>query len=319
MEIEVIRSRVLRSVSALTILASSFYGYGQNQLHMTNYMMHQPLFNSASMASYDNINGALICKRQWVGIEGAPVFQGMSLGFPLQNGKGFAGILVFNDKIGVNSRSDIALNYAHKFQVSDKQWLSFGMGFDLAFLQSDLSSVHTITENDPLFGSNTPTVVAPNANFGAYFFSEQYYLGFSMPRLLRNRVSANNNGYYSSTSLETPSIHYNFHAGRRFRLNEELNVLSSFLIKAVSGSPVQADLNLLLELRQRFGVGVSCRTTSMISAIVTYSIARSWSLGYTYDYNFNELSTFSKGSHEFMLIFNHKSDKENILIETPRL
>jgi len=319
MEIEEITSRVLRSVSVLTILASFFCGYGQNQLHMTNYTMHQPLFNSASMASYGNINGAVICKRQWVGIEGAPAFQGISLGLPHQNGKDFAGILVFNDKIGVNSRSDIALNYAHKFQVSDKQWLSLGMGFDLAFLQSDLSSVHTITENDPLFGSNTPTVVAPNANFGAYFFSEQYYLGFSMPRLLKNRIAARNNEYYSATRFEAPDIHYNFHAGRRFRLNEDFNILSSFLIKAVSGSPIQADLNVLLELRQRFGVGASCRTTSMISAILTYSIARSWSLGYTYDYNFNELSTFSKGSHEFMLIFNHKSDKENILIETPRL
>ena len=39
----------------------------QNELHYGMYMMHQPLFNPASAASYDQLTAAALYKDQWVG------------------------------------------------------------------------------------------------------------------------------------------------------------------------------------------------------------------------------------------------------------
>jgi len=289
----------------------------QTQLHMTNYVLHQPFINSAAIGSYNSINGAVFMKMQWVGIKDAPVFQGLNFNLPFSNEKSYLGITVFNDRIGVNKTTDIALSYAHRIKLNEVHSLSFGLGADIAIMQSNYSELTTIMENDPLFSADTRTYTAPNFNTGLYFFSKKYYVGFSIPKLLTNQI-VYNTAYKMETTFNVANFHYHLQGGYKFRLAENYNLYTSTLVKYVAGSPIQVDLNTMLEYNEQIGLGLTYRTSTIVNGLLNFKITKSLKIGYSYGYNFNELRNFSNGSHEIILIFNQAKNKLNAPEETPR-
>ena len=41
---------------------------------------------------------------------------------------------------------------------------------------------------DPEFAENTPKLLMPNAGFGMYYFTDKFYAGFSIPRMIENQI-----------------------------------------------------------------------------------------------------------------------------------
>lgn len=316
-----IRKKIASLALAMTVPAIfvlfSITASAQNQLHLSQYMLYQPMLNPASIASYDNLNGALLYRKQWVGFEGAPSTQGISFNAPLKGKKHFVGLTLFNDKISVNKRLDVVATYAYRLPLSEKSSLAFGLSAGIGTLQSNLSDVDLVNPNDPVFASNTQTFVAPQFKFGLYYFTKKFYAGFALPRLLDNKLIFEGD-FKNKTDFNFKAMHYHFHVGRIFKLSDRFDLNSSLLFKQVSGSPLQIDVNAQVTYNELVSVGLSYRTAQIMVAMLNFRITKHFKLAYAYDYDMTKLKTVASGSHEIMLIFHLFQEKAPVKIDAPR-
>ena len=79
-----------------SILVFFFIGintYSQQSSEVSQYILHQPFINTASIAKSGAKNGAFIFKQNWIGYEGAPSSLFMNFNMPLRSPKRFGGII----------------------------------------------------------------------------------------------------------------------------------------------------------------------------------------------------------------------------------
>lgn len=304
-------------IFSVVLLGSNIVLISQNQTNITQYMMHQPFFNDASMSSYNYINGAFLYKNQWVGLNGAPEVFALNINSPLKvASKSNLGVTVINDKIGVRDNIDLSFSYAYRIQVSKKGNLSFALSPMLRLLQADFSKVETDIDFDPTFLTNTGTEKTINFRFGTYYFTDKYYIGFSAPNLLRNSFTTNNESV--ETDFNINDVHLYLHGGYSFKLDNNYHLNASSLIKQVSASPTQIDINLQIEYQKKVSLGFIYRTSKEIATLFSINIKQSVKLAYAYDYPFGDINEISSGSHEIMLIFSPTNNKNLPSITAPR-
>jgi len=297
----------------ITFVVIGFFGFSQNQFHVSQSMMYQPLINPAVIGSYDNLNGAVFYKNQWTGFEGAPEIGGFSINSPIKQTNHSLGLTVINDRIGVSNNSDISGAYSYKLKFNNSNYVTLGVAGSMMLMQSNLAELDIIQEADPIFQSNTRTFVMPNAKFGAYYFRNNFYFGFSMPNLFKNNIEITN-----FTNFDATNLHYFIHSGYQFDVNNEWEAKTSILLKHVAGAPLQIDLNGQLVYNDLIGFGVSYRTSQEIIAMLNYRISSQLKIGYAYDYNMRTIGNYSNGTHEVVLLFNFIKENTVPIIEVPR-
>jgi type IX secretion system PorP/SprF family membrane protein len=314
----------LLSKIAVSITLLLFVGTikAQDYFHISQYMMHQPFINPAAIGSYNTLNGAALYKQQWVGLEGAPSIQAINVNSPLGTSNGNAGFSVVRDQIGVNNRIDISGTYAYNLLLGTDSKLALGLSGMASLNQSNFANATVNDENDPLFANNTQMKVLPNFQYGMYYYTNKFYVGLSLPKLLLNSVTADSLGATNaSTSFDFSQMHYYINAGYRFELNENLDLNASTLLKQISGAPFQFDINAQVVFSDKLGVGVSYRSSSELVGLFSYQITDMFKLAYSYDFSLGkkdlDLGAYHSGSHEIMLLFNMPT-KEPLLIEPPR-
>lgn len=287
----------------------------QSQFHYGMYMIHQPFMNPASTGSYDRTTAALLYKTQWVGFGGAPKIGALNVIHPIKNS--IIGLSVINDKVGIDNNTEISGSYAHKLRVGAYGQLALGLSASVNLLQSNLSKVDILDVNDPTYsGGNTSMYTQPNFKFGSYYFSRKFYVGFAIPNILENKITFTN-GQGAKTNFDFRTMHFYLHSGYRFNLNEKTDLNVSTLLKQVSGSSLQFDLNAQLEFNRVFGLGVSYRSSKEVLGIISYQITQDLKFAYAYEFNFDQIGKYSTGSHEVMLIYQFNKPKETI-ISVPR-
>lgn len=304
---------IITSLLAIAGISSQ----AQNQFHISQYMMHQAFMNPAAIGSYSSLNAAMFYKKQWAGFEGAPTFQGFNISSPIKGNKNHLGFTFVNDQIGVNTNMDISALYAYKFKTSSKSRLVLSLGASARLIQSNYMELETDIANDPLFQQNSPLIVTPNFKFGAYFYTPKFYLGLAVPNLLKNSI-AYDGSFSGQTEFDVNDMHFYLHSGYTINANENVDIVPSVLLKQVSGAPLQADVNVNAVFNKKFGVGFSYRSSKELAAMLSYQLIESLKLAYAYDFNFSELSNYSSGSHEIMLVFAQGAKKGQPIIEAPR-
>ena len=295
----------------LTMLLGTF-AYGQNRLSITQYMLHQPILNMASIAGNDNINAALVHRQQWVGFDGGPASSMFSFNSPIKTTNLHVGGIATFDKIGSNSITSVDLGIAYRLKLNTKNFLSLALKGGVTNTNSDYSKLTLSDQNDPEFSASSISETQPDFGFSAYFFSKDYYVGFAIPSFFANA------NFYSESQLVIPEdFHYYTTAGYRFTLNESFKLGFSTLLKGVVGSPIQADLNTQLLYNDFFGLGLSYRTSNDLAAIVSIRFMEKFMLSYSYDFGLSDLSRYHSNTHEIMLTFDTPS--RNLLpITSPR-
>ncbi len=304
-------------IISIGLLMMAGFSWSQNQFHLSQYMAHQPFINPAAMGSYQGLNGALFYKNQWVGFDGAPTFQGFNISSPLSGNKNHLGFTFVHDRAGATTNMDAAVSYAYAFQAGETGRMAFGLSASMRMLQGRYSEITTETANDPTFDSNTPLIMQPNFKFGTYYYTKKFYVGLSVPNLLKNTIE-NNGAYEGVTTFDFNDMHFYLHSGYTFDLNNKVQLAPSVLIKQTSASPTQFDVNLQAIFKEKFNFGFSYRSSKDLIGIIGYQISDVVKLSYAYDFTFSDLSNYSSGSHEIMLIF-RKAKKEQTIIEAPRI
>jgi type IX secretion system PorP/SprF family membrane protein len=289
------QKKYIQFIIGILIVQSSFSQsvpmYSQYMYNMTNI---NPAYAGARIAP----SLTALWREQWVGLAGSPSTKTISYDFATNNNKVGLGAQVFDDKYVNNiKRTGLNLMYNIKIQVAEKGMFSAGLKFgfynDVKNLTSFYQGAISQPNSDPAISNNLNKIV-PLAGVGFFYFTDKFYVGASAPDLILFSKVAN---YATDKSLyQVNNIHYFLTSGYSYDLNEDVNIKPSILIKAVTGAPVEYDLNTNVWLKNIVGVGASYRLRQSVLALAEVQATPQLRVGYAYDMPF-----IRPNSHEFFL------------------
>jgi type IX secretion system PorP/SprF family membrane protein len=179
--------------------------------------------------------------------------------------------------------------------------LSLGLKAGVEVLKENLNMITLPQKDDPTFTEAKPTSYLPNFGFGAYYYNDKFFAGLSVPSLLSYRESSTGSGFSPYNNVQN----YNFllTGGVIFKINDNVKVKPSTLLRFHANSPLQYDLNcnVILFKDDLLWVGTSYRSKEAFVGLFEFQVNTQLRVGYSYDYTLGPLSKYSSGSHEIVL------------------
>jgi type IX secretion system PorP/SprF family membrane protein len=279
----------------------------------TQYMFNELAINPAYAGARECLSGTALYRQQWVGLDGAPSTITGTVHAPLMQQKVGVGLTFMNDKIGVSQRTSVTANGAYRIHMNSAN-LSFGLQLGLVSLSENLAQLDL--QQDQQFSSNTGKRTAPNFGFGMYYSTPKWYAGFSIPRMLQNKMDVSSGSTEVKNQLKASDFHYLITGGSVHAITEAIKLRPNVMMKVVSGAPIQLDLNANVLFSDFIWTGLGYRSGDAINLMIGAYITKQLRLGYSYDYTLSALQDFNTGSHEIMLGYDLNFSKDKVI--TPR-
>ncbi|WP_337966480.1 type IX secretion system membrane protein PorP/SprF [uncultured Flavobacterium sp.] len=292
------------------IMFVTIAGYGQQDAQYTQYMYNTININPAYAGSRGALSIFALHRDQWVGLDGAPKTNTVSVNTPINNSNIGIGLSLVNDKIGPTNENQISADISYTIPTSETWKLSFGIKATADIFNIDIDKLNPETAGDPQF-QNFNSDFSPNIGAGVYWHSDNAYIGLSVPNFIEtNRYDDNDVAIYKD------KINYYLMAGYVFDLSYDLKFKPAVLTKMVEGAPLQVDVSANFMFFDKFTVGVAYRWSAALSAMVGFQITDGLYVGYGYDNETTNLRNYNSGSHEIFL--RYEIFKNNGKMTTPR-
>ncbi|MDB9836260.1 PorP/SprF family type IX secretion system membrane protein [Flavobacteriaceae bacterium] len=282
-----------------SVLLSSTFVFGQQEstLSLYKYNLNQinPAATATQGATYLNVN----YRTQWVGVDGAPETQTLSLGVPSETKKLGVGFSVSNDKINVQGTTQLFVDFSYPLQIDSKRTLYLGLKaggtssrIDAAQLNNSGGPVDPFLVDDTRF--------SPNFGVGVYYLTENnFFVSLSIPRLLSTERFSSENG---QASLATDKPHLYLSSGIQIPLSEQWSIKPSILLAQVANTPVQFVGDFTMSLDDKLDFGVQYNRGGGFGGTTTFALGSNFRVGYAYINSLsNTPNAFSSGTHEILL------------------
>ncbi len=292
------------------IWLSSFTATSQQLPQFTQYMYNTISINPAYAGSRETLSLVGLHRSQWIGLEGGPTTQTLSIHSPLKNEKVGLGMSIINDHLGYQNFLYVHADFSYTINVSAKTKLAFGLkaGFTSYSLDAALREAEF---NDPaIYGIKDRW--APNIGTGAFLHTNKWYIGLSVPRLLN--TDHNEKGGYEA--LERVSFY--FTGGYVFDMSKTVKFKPAFMVKATSGAPLSYDATANFLFNEKVWLGAAYRVneaTGAFGAIADFQVTKQLRIGYAYEIPISDIKPYATGTHEILLMFEVFKSKR---IKSPR-
>jgi type IX secretion system PorP/SprF family membrane protein len=271
-------------------------------------MYNMQIVNPAYAGSEGTLNIGLLHRTQWVGLDGAPKTTVAAINAPIKKNIGM-GLSVFADEIGPVKEQNVFVDVSYTIQTSDYGNLAFGLKGGFSFLDAQLSTLDLGDDiPDDVFNNDINDSYA-NFGAGAFYYTDHFYAGLSMPNML-NQFHLNRKGGIISSASE--KMHYYLTSGYVFEMNDNLKLKPSVLLKGVEGAPLSIDVAGNVLINNKFELGVSWRIDDSLNALMNIEVARGFRIGYAYDYTLSNLGDFNSGSHEVILLITISNSRNGL-------
>lgn len=300
----------IHTIIATTLLSFVFYNnYAQQDAQYTQYMYNTISVNPAYAGSRGVMSILGLHRSQWVGLDGAPRTQTLSLNTPLGEKERLGlGLSVIHDEIGPTSETYIDIDFSYTIPLSEQAKLSFGLKAGGHLLNIDFQRLSQFNNNDALFETNIDNKFSPNVGIGAYYHTDKFYLGLSAPNLLetdhfdKSTTSGDSN---ASSFLAEERVNYYLISGYVFNISDDVKFKPAVLTKLVFGTPLQVDVSANFLLYDKLTLGAAYRWSAAVSGNIGFQISDAMMIGFAYDRETTELgnTTFNDGSYEVFLRF----------------
>lgn len=313
---------------------------GQQRPYYTQYILNNYIINPAVAGIENYWDVKLSHRRQWVGLDGAPVTTYFTIQGPLSKnnfqrvnptslhaegenprGKIFMeeyrstdphhglGLTIINDKTGPLNRFALAGTYAYHLPLNDRTSFSAGvsLGIQNMNLRTQMLDFGTQYPIDPAVASSSyVNNIKPDINLGVYVYNARWFAGIAAQQIIPEKIGFNNGKIGGdSVTLITGKLvpHLFFQTGIRFLLGEDVSMLPSLTVKYVNPVPLSADINLKLQYRDVIWTGFSLRPEDGYAAMVGINLNSTFNFGYSYDFTTSRLNNVTNGTHEIVLGF----------------
>lgn len=283
------------------LLLGVINSFSQNQYLFNHYIANQGLLNPAYNGSRDVISGMLVHRQQWLGIPGAPMTSALNVHGAIEDTKVGLGLSIVNDHLGFSNSLDFLAAGTYKI-VLDRGEKNLMLGLQMGATSMIYDGTKAIIDKypDPVFNGKTSRMFF-NAGFGAYFFSDEFFVGFSIPKFFANSFDEDYEQFRNEFKVK--NMHMYIYGGYIFEWIS-VKVRPAMLIKQVYGAPMELDLSASVLLADIFWLGLSYRTTREAVFFMEWIISRQFTFRYSFDYSFTSLARYAKaGSHEASLQF----------------
>jgi type IX secretion system PorP/SprF family membrane protein len=299
----------MKKIILILIGMVSLNANAQQDAQSSLYFFNPLNYNPAYAGSRGSLNFTGVHRSQWVGWDGAPTTQFLSVHAPVARKHiGIGGNLSY-DRIGSRTNFTAMANFAYHLQLNSKSLrLALGASAGLNSNQYNFTSLIVTDQTDPTFLTANSSL-KPNFGLGAYLYSKRAYLGLSVPRVLQPSIDGN-------TSNSFLQRHFFAAAGYAIPISTVFDLKPSVLVKYTANAPTTVDFNLSAYFYKRFWVGGLYRMNESIGVNTSYQINDKLMVGYAFDFPFNKLSYKNWGSHEIVISIDIRS-KNNAFI-SPR-
>lgn len=313
---------ILRIVSIL-LLMYSISAAGQQQQMYTQFMYNKIGLNPAFAGNETYLSAALIYRDQWNGFPGAPKAQVFNINFPRLGKRIGLGVNIERQSIGITEKLTYEAMYAYKFFLGEGT-LSMGMNvsgrkYIQDYTDSRLFAIQDI-QLDPSIPQTTQSRNLFNAGFGVYFNTNKFYMGASIPRMIRADIDFDSNDLFS-----TEVRHLFLMTGGTFIINNDTRFTPQLLFRVAENSPWGLDLNGALTWKDKYTAGLTYRTGGTagdlgesIDIILGMQMSPQLMMGFAYDISLSKLRVANNGSLELMLTYNLIKNKLKPTVVNPR-
>mgnify|MGYP000623481728 CR=1 FL=1 len=266
----------------------------------TQYMDNLLIVNPGYAGTKEIGNFMAVARNQWVAFDGAPRTRTFSFQTPIKDLGIGVGLSVLSDKIGPLTQTGVYFDYSYWLRVNQDFRLSLGLKGGFSFYRADLTKLETI-DPDPIYQRDIFKNFLPNFGVGGFLFSENTYVGISVPKLVENVISREE---YSSEYVGREKIHFYMMGGHTYAINEDIKIKGHSMVKIVKNAPVAFDITAMGGLKDRFWFGAMMRWGDAWGLLAQVYATDDILIGYSYDLSFSELNSYNNGTHEIMVSYN---------------
>lgn len=260
---------------AAFILAISLPGSAQVDPLYAQYLNNPMLINPAYAGLNNNLNAGVTYRKQWAGFEGSPTTFNVNGHTSLLDNRMGVGLMIVKDNVGINSNTEIHGTYAYRLDL-DQKYLSFGLQAGLISYKGNYDDLNPYDPQDPAF-AEVQNVSKPSFGAGLILHSERYFVGLSVPRMLKARVTVDD------VESQLYSQHFYAMGAYIFYINEHIRLKPSVLLKSVKGSPLSADVNFALNFEDKITAGVYTRNLNAYGLMGQIKFGGSYRFGYAFE------------------------------------
>jgi type IX secretion system PorP/SprF family membrane protein len=294
---------------SFVLMFTALVSFAQQDAQFTQYMYNTININPAYAGSRGALSVFALHRTQWVGLDGAPVTNAVSVNTPFNNSRLGLGVSIINDKIGPTHENTISADLSYTVPTSEKVKLSFGVKATANLFDLDVTRLNPVDDDPSLHDYNNK--FSPNIGAGVYLHSDKAYVGLSIPNFIEsNRYDDN------EVAIFKEKINYYLIAGYILDLNSSIKFKPALLTKMVKGAPLQVDVSGNFMFNDKFVLGVAYRWSAAVTAMAGFQISDAMYIGYGYDLETTKLDNYNSGSHEIFL--RYELFKKNDKITTQR-
>ncbi len=271
----------------------------QQEFMFTQYMNIPSVFNPAYAGSRGTLYIASLNRLQWVGMPEYPKTMVVSANSPVSSNIG-VGLDLVCDKSGPLTETRIYADYAYQLKINNKTKLAFGLKAGMDIFEVNLLNLTgaEIEDEQSLNAINKTSLY--NFGIGTYLYSTRFYLGFSIPKMLRKSLFDNNSiSDYSFREVQ----HGFFSAGFVIDVDRNILLKPSLALRIVNGAPISSELSAAFLLHNKFWIGAMYRHHDSFGAMAGFMLSNSLNIGYSYDLNTSQLQHYNQGSHEIFISY----------------
>jgi len=284
----------------ILLLFSVRESFAQQDAMYTQYMENLITVNPAYAGSKDVLSMMVVSRNQWVSLPNAPVSRTFSMHSPIKQTNMGLGLSILADHVGPIKQTGVYADYSYRLFFSNKLTLGLGLKAGVNFYEAGLKILETNDPDDPVFAQDINRSFLPNLGVGAFFYTDKYYIGLSVPKLIQNEI--NKNGF-SVQNISREQMHIFFMSGYVFDINRIVKFKPSILTKYVKNAPLSLDLNGTFLFYEKLWTGVMYRIGDSFGGVVKIQATSQIKIGYSYDLPINRLGAYNNGTHEVMISY----------------
>ncbi len=302
----------MRSLFIVILLSAISIGLkAQQDPQFTHNMFNHAFVNPGSYGMSDGITVTGIFREQWVGFKDesgtkvSPETFLLTADAPIKFLRGGIGVGIAQDKEAYTKNMLVKLGYAYHLNIGNAK-LGIGVNANFNNKSIDTQKLNPIDESDPvLLGLSSDGVMISDMSVGLFLKKPRYYLALSSTQVFETKKSpatANGVAFYQNRR------HYYLTGGHDITLPAfQGYVFTPSVFLKSDGNIIQADINIMAKYNNKVWGGLTYRINDAVAILVGMAY-KDIEIGYSYDIPTSKVA--STGSHEIMVRYRFKLEKE---------
>ncbi|MBT8233726.1 MAG: PorP/SprF family type IX secretion system membrane protein [Bacteroidia bacterium] len=269
--------------------------FSQQELLFTNDRYNILTFNPAISGVFDDNTYAkanVSYRNQWQGFDGAPLTINGGFEYLIEDKNIGLGFTIYNDQIGIDSKFEIAGNYAYHMKTRDGK-LSGGIRTALTQFYSDFDAIVNVEAGDIYDDANQSFSVF-SVGIGVIYAEENLQFGIAVPNLAAFSKQA------SFKDFKERHLHLN----ASFKLGDytdDFRLEPTMLFKYQPSVPIQVKIGVLFHLGNTITPGIHFRTDDALAFSLGLKLQEQIDIGLAYDLTLSKIRQVSNNTLELFL------------------